>query len=129
MKNVLVFPCGSEIGLEIHNSLKFSKDFELIGASSVSDHGKYVYKNYIENVPEIHDEDFIDKLNHLIDENKIDFIIPAHDSVVLKLAQNQKRINAIVVTSDQLTCEVARSKRKHMNFLKSSLLYQKCTKQ
>ncbi|MGM5471683.1 ATP-grasp domain-containing protein [Bacillus pumilus] len=118
MKNVLVFPCGSEIGLEIHNSLKFSKDFELIGASSVSDHGKYVYKNYIENVPEIHDEDFIDKLNHLIDENKIDFIIPAHDSVVLKLAQNQKRINAIVVTSDQLTCEVARSKKKTYEFFK-----------
>ncbi|MBR0637906.1 MULTISPECIES: ATP-grasp domain-containing protein [Bacillus] len=118
MKNVLVFPCGSEIGLEIHNSLKFSKDFELIGASSVSDHGKYVYKNYIENVPDIHDEDFIDKLNHLIDENKIDFIIPAHDSVVLKLAQNQKRIKAIVVTSDQFTCEVARSKKKTYEFFK-----------
>ncbi|MEV9500616.1 ATP-grasp domain-containing protein [Bacillus safensis] len=118
MKNVLVFPCGSEIGLEIHNSLKFSKDFELIGASSVSDHGKYVYKNYIENVPDIHDEDFIDKLNHLIGENKIDFIIPAHDSVVLKLAQNQKRIKAIVVTSDQLTCEVARSKKKTYEFFK-----------
>lgn len=119
MKNVLVFPCGSEIGLEIHNSLKFSKDFELIGASSVSDHGKYVYKNYIENVPEIHDEDFIDKLNHLIDENKIDFIIPAHDSVVLKLAQNQNRIKAIVVTSDHLTCEVARSKKKTYEFFKN----------
>ncbi|MBG9816166.1 carbamoylphosphate synthase large subunit short form [Bacillus safensis] len=118
MKNVLVFPCGSEIGLEIHNSLKFSKDFELIGASSVADHGKYVYKNYIENVPDIHDEDFIVKLNHLIDENKIDFILPAHDSVVLKLAQNQKQIKALVVTSDQLTCEVARSKKKTYEFFK-----------
>ena len=49
MKNVLVFPCGSEIGLEIHNALKYSKDFNLFGGSSVDDHGKYVYKNYIPN--------------------------------------------------------------------------------
>lgn len=119
MKKVLVFPCGSEIGLEIHNSLKFSKDFELIGASSVSDHGKYVYKNYLENVPEIHDEDFIDKLNDLINEHEIDFIIPAHDSVVLKLSQNQQQIRAIVVTSNQLTCEIARSKKKTYEFFKT----------
>ncbi|OLP66689.1 hypothetical protein BACPU_00480 [Bacillus pumilus] len=116
MKNVLVFPCGSEIGLEIHNSLKYSKEFEVIGASSVSDHGKYVYKNYIEGMPNIHDEDFIEKLNHIINENNIDFIFPAHDSVVLKLAQNRKQIQAIVITSDQVTCEISRSKKKTYEF-------------
>ena len=31
MKNVLVFPCGSEIGLEINNALKYCKDFVLFG--------------------------------------------------------------------------------------------------
>ena len=51
MKNVLVFPCGSEIGLEIHNSLKYSKDFKLYGGSSVDDHGKFVYENYISGHP------------------------------------------------------------------------------
>ncbi|ALM27700.1 ATP-grasp domain-containing protein [Bacillus altitudinis] len=116
MKKVLVFPCGSEIGLEIHNSLKYSKDFELIGASSVSDHGKYVYKNYIEGMPNIHDEGFIDQLNRIIKENKIDFIFPAHDSVVLNLAQNRERLHAIVITSDQLTCEISRSKKKTYEF-------------
>lgn len=111
-----MFPCGSEIGLEIHNSLKYSKDFELIGASSVSDHGKYVYKNYIEGMPNIHDEGFIDQLNRIIKENEIDFIFPAHDSVVLNLAQNRERLHAIVITSDQLTCEISRSKKKTYEF-------------
>ena len=48
MKKVLVFPCGSEIGLEIYRSLKYNKDFELIGGASVNDHGEFIYENYIE---------------------------------------------------------------------------------
>jgi hypothetical protein len=36
-KNVLVFPCGSEIGLEIHKSLSYSTHFTLVGGSSVDD--------------------------------------------------------------------------------------------
>jgi len=41
---ILVFPCGSEIGLEIHNSLRFSTHIELFGGSTIANHGKYVYK-------------------------------------------------------------------------------------
>lgn len=48
MINVLVFPCGSEIGLEVHNALKYDKHINLVGLSSVSSHGRVVYKNYIE---------------------------------------------------------------------------------
>ena len=44
-KNILVFPCGSEIGLEIYNSVKYSTYFNLIGANSSDDHGKFVYEN------------------------------------------------------------------------------------
>ena len=44
--NVLVFPCGSEIGLEIHAALRHAKDIRLHGASSVSDHGEFVYARY-----------------------------------------------------------------------------------
>lgn len=59
---ILVFPRGSEIGFEIHNSLRFSNHIELIGASSVADHGKFVFKNYIEEVPLVDHQDFIKKL-------------------------------------------------------------------
>jgi hypothetical protein len=42
--NVLVFPCGSEIGLELHRSLKDIRFVNLFGASSVSDHGEFVIR-------------------------------------------------------------------------------------
>lgn len=120
-KKVLVFPCGSEIGLEVYRALKYSKDFELIGGSSVSDHGKFVYDNYIENIPFVDDKNFIKKINKIINDSKIDLIIPAHDSVVLKLAQHVDEINAVVVSSNLYACEICRSKKKTYELFKDSL--------
>jgi predicted ATP-grasp superfamily ATP-dependent carboligase len=111
-KNVLIFPCGSEIGLELHRSLSTSNHFNLIGASSCDNHGKFVYDNYIYGVPHVEDNNFISELNKIITEYKVDFIFPAHDSVVLKLAHNREALNCVVVTSDFETCEITRSKSK-----------------
>jgi hypothetical protein len=119
MKNILIFPCGSEIGLEINRSLSNSKHFKIFGGNSVSDHGKYVYKNYISNIPFVDDLSFIDKINETIKRYKIDFIYPAHDSVVLKLAENQDKIKATVITSNIQTCQVCRSKSKTYKFFKN----------
>ena len=49
--HVLVFPAGSEIGLEIYNSLKYSHHVEVFGASGKSDHASFVYEadRYIED--------------------------------------------------------------------------------
>ncbi len=110
-KKVLVFPCGSEIGLEINNALKFVKGVTLVGGSSVKDHGKFVYKEYVDGFPNIDDDDFITYLNKVISEEGIDYIFPAHDSVVLKLAQHQQEIPAEVLTSSAYTCEISRSKK------------------
>jgi len=112
MKNVLIFPCGSEIGLEIYRSLSSSKFFNLFGGNSVDDHGKFVYQNYISNIPFINNEKFIDSINEIIKKYNIDFIIPAHDSVVLKLAQNEKYLLSPIITSCLNTCIICRSKMK-----------------
>ena len=53
-KRILVFPCGSEIGLEVNRALSNDIHFEMYGASSLPDHGKFVFKNYIEGVPFVH---------------------------------------------------------------------------
>lgn len=116
MKNILVFPCGSEIGLEIHNALKFCKDFVLFGGSSVDDHGKYVFENYLNDIPFIDDDDFLIVLNNLIDIYDIDLIYPAHDDVVLRLAQLKSQINAHVVVSSDDTCDICRSKSKTYDY-------------
>ena len=118
MKNVLVFPCGSEIGLEIHNALKYSKDFKLFGGSRVDDHGKFVYENYIPDIPFIDDENLLNYLNDVIDEYDIDLIYPSHDDVVLKLAELKDSLNAHVVVSNDETCDVCRSKSKTYEFFK-----------
>ena len=109
-KNVLVFPCGSEIGLEVNRGLAHSTHFNLYGASSVNDHGKFVYKNYIEKELDMDQPDFIAQLNEMIELYQIDFIIPAHDSAVTTLAENQPYIKAEVVTSASETCNLCRSK-------------------
>ena len=111
MKNVLVFPCGSEIGLEVNRALAYSKHFTLYGGNSVDDHGKFVYKNYISGIPFIDKPNFIDEINRIVELYKIDFIIPAHDSAVLKMAENQSIIKATIITSCADTCKVCRSKR------------------
>jgi ATP-grasp domain-containing protein len=118
MKNILVFPCGSEIGLEIYRSLEQLKDFKIYGGSSVKDHGVFVYKNYISSIPFVDKNNFIDKINKIIDKYDIDFIFPAHDSVVLKLSQNRQKIKAKLITSPNKTCEICRSKKRTYDFFK-----------
>lgn len=108
---VLVFPCGSEIGLELHRSLEWSTHIQLFGASSVSsNHGKYVYKRYFEGLPFVNERGFIDALNELIIAENIDFVYPAHDSVVLELARHEAFLKCPVIGSPRNTCEICRRK-------------------
>lgn len=118
-KNVLVFPCGSEVGLELHRSLFKSTHFNLIGGSSVPDHGMFTYETYIDNLPQVDDAEFVSVINKICQEHSIDFIFPAHDSVVLKLAlaKDKGELIADVVTSPAETCEIARSKFKTYELL------------
>ena len=47
---VLVFPCGTEIGLEIHRALCRSAHVEVFGANSLEpSHGPHVFRNYLPN--------------------------------------------------------------------------------
>lgn len=116
-KNVLVFPCGSEIGLEIHRSLKYSPHFNLIGASSVSDHGSFVYENYIQEIPFQDEPDFIRKLNEVILKYNIDFIYPSMDSVIAKLGELKDKVHCQVIGSPAITTSICLSKKKTTEFL------------
>ena len=82
VKNVLVFPAGTEIALEIHDALKFSKFVRLFGATSVPCHAEFVYAVCEENVPNADDPALIDALNAIIDKYTIDYVYPAHDSAL-----------------------------------------------
>jgi CDP-4-dehydro-6-deoxyglucose reductase, E1 len=121
MKNILIFPCGSEIGLEIHRALKYNKHFKLIGGSSVEDHGKFVYENYIGGIPFINDENFVERVNELVLNNHIDAIYPTMDSVIVKLMQNKDFIGADIISSELETVEICLSKNKTYKKLASDI--------
>lgn len=116
---IAIFPSGTEIGLEINNALRFSKDIELIGLSSIKDHTRYIYNNYFENLPFYNDKDFIEKLNEIVGVNGIDFIYPGHDDVLLYLTQNKDEINTEIITSDLKTVEICRSKIKTYKYFET----------
>lgn len=110
--NVLVFPGGTEIGLEACRALRDCKEVNLFSAGlDVSSHAPYVFSRHYP-LPRVYEPNWIDELNRLIANLSIDFIIPAHDDVTVALASEQGRIRATVVTSPLETCLIARSKTK-----------------
>lgn len=117
--NVLVFPCGSEIALEIHRSLKYSTHFNLIGGNSVDDHGKFIYDDYIGDIPFITSDDFISKIKEVVKARGIDAIYPATDAVITKLKNSESEIGCRVVSSCSETVNICSSKSKTYELLKS----------
>ena len=111
IKNILVFPCGSEIGLEVYRSLKDQKDIKLIGASSIDDHGKFVFENYIGDIPMIDDDNFLKKIDDIVKEFKIDLIYPCMDIVLTKLKNNSFFENMVIGSSKE-TVNICQSKLK-----------------
>lgn len=114
--NVLVFPAGSEIGLELARSLQSIRHFKLFGASSVYDHSFYAYKNLLPLIPFFTEDNFVLHLNKLLRENEIDVLIPAHDDIAELFSEIEAKgllpDNVKVLGSPSETCQIARSKRK-----------------
>ena len=111
-KNILVFPCGSEIALEVYRSVKNSTHFNLIGASSVNDHGKFVFENYIDGLPFITSPDFIPAIKKIVSDYGIDAIYPAMDAVIEILKKNESEIGCKVVAPEVETTQICLSKSK-----------------
>lgn len=109
-RNILVFPCGSEIGLDIYDSLQYSTHFHLIGASSVEDHGRFLYKDYISGLPFAGPE-LIPCLAKIIKERQIEAVYPTMDSVISLLKENETELGCPVIASPLQTTRICLSKR------------------
>ncbi len=123
--NILVFPCGSEIGLEVHRSLKFSRHITLYGANSVDDHGRFVFENYFAGLPFFNEKGFIDQLKVLIIENKIDAIYPAMDAVIAFLKEKEEELGCKVIAPSKEVTETCLSKTKTYELLKDTIIVPK----
>ena len=120
VKNILVFPAGTEIAFEIFDALKDSKFVRLYGATSVDCHADFVFENCISGVPFVDAPELIDSLNAIIDEYRIDMVYPAHDSALKRLSDEKQRLHAAVIASDPETVEICRSKNRTYAFLQGA---------
>lgn len=114
-KKVLVYPCGTEIGLEIYKAANNSIHFELFGGSSSYDHGRFVYNKHIEGLPFITDvstqNEIMDFIG-MIEEYKFDLIYPAMDGVIYAFSKYKSLFPCKIITPEFETVAVIRSKQK-----------------
>lgn len=115
--NVLVFPGGMENGIEIYNSLKNCKEVTLFSASaSVPNQAFYLYKeNHI--CPDVREQGWVDVLNKLVAENKIDIIYPANSLVIDALYRSKNEINCKILLPRDEALDITRSKKRTIETL------------
>lgn len=123
---ILVFPCGSEIGLEIYRSLRHSTHFEIIGASSTDDHGRFIFPNYIEGIPFHDSPEFLTKLKSIVKEYRIDAIYPAMDSVASTLKNIENNLDCKIICSNSDATNICASKSATYNHFSQDI---SCPKQ
>ena len=117
VKNILVFPAGTEIAFEIHDALKNSKFVRLFGATSVPCHAEFVFQTCVTGLPFVDDPALIPALNRVIDAYGIDYVYPAHDSALLRFSEERDALHAKVVASARETVGICRSKTRTYRFL------------
>lgn len=119
VRNILVFPAGTEIGLEIYQALKHCKEVILHGAGqAISNHAPFVYQSY-HTIPSINEKGWLTSLITLCNKLEIDYIFPAYDDIVVALASRREEIPATILTASDKVCELTRSKSQTYHKLKS----------
>lgn len=109
-RNVLIFPAGTEIGLEILNALQHCKETKVFGAGQdLSTHGKFAFPEY-HTLPSIHESNWAGELISLCKKLNIDYIFPAYDDVIIALSRVCNIIPATIISSSAEICELTRSK-------------------
>lgn len=113
-RKVLVYPCGTEIGLEVYKSLCYSTHYEIWGGSCSYDHGRFVFERHIDNLPFITDKstpEEVAEFNAIIDKYNFDFIYPVMDGVITVFSKYREYLRPVVVASDYSATRITRSKR------------------
>lgn len=108
--NVLVFPCGAENGCEIAAALGHSLHVRLYGASSVDDHGRFAFANYVGGLPMLDDLAFDPCFAALVRELAVDLVFATHDTVQAYLAPRAEDLGFHLVNGNPETARVTRRK-------------------
>lgn len=105
--NILIYPSGTEIGLEIARALRHQKNITVFAANTEDDYSHHVHDK-VYYCPSIYEDGAIEALRGMVDEFGIDYIYPAHDEVAYRLSTT----DLPVLTSPAGTVAVCRFKSK-----------------
>jgi hypothetical protein len=83
---------------------------DLLGASSVEDHGRFRYTQYVGGLPNIREMAFDDSFGTLVANRGIELVFATHDSVHEHLAARASRMGFFLVNGDPRTAAIARKK-------------------
>jgi len=109
---VLIFPCGAENALELHDALAHCVNIETWGASGRDDHGRYVFRNYVGNLPYIQQPNFLPFFNEMIRQHHIDALFPTHDTVAQFFGDHREDVACRVIMAGSETARICRRKRR-----------------
>ena len=113
---VLIWPGGTEIGLELRQALGWCKELELLSASAaVSSHAPFAFVRHF-TLPSVHEPGWFEALETRLQEHAITHVFPAHDDVLLALAEVANRLQTKVVTSPVTTCRIVRFKSSTLRY-------------
>lgn len=124
--NVLVFPGGTEVGLEIWRALKGCKEVRLFSAASTEiNHAQYVFSHHTV-IPDVRESGWLEALNQVIKKHAIDYIFPAHAYVIDALSKARAQLSCPVIMAAPDVIELTRSKRRTLAALKDVLPVPDC---
>ena len=108
-KNVLVIPCATQIGVEQYMSLRFNKNFKLIGAAHNDNDD--LFTNYVKLLNPLESSTFINEVKKIIKNQNIDIILPSHDDL-LYILKNDPELESLIPGSSKETINICRFKNK-----------------
>ncbi|OGS92174.1 MAG: hypothetical protein A2Z95_00740 [Gallionellales bacterium GWA2_60_18] len=112
VKNVLVFPYGTEISNEIVSSLIHNKHFHLLCATSDEALIQISRQANLHFLPHVNDPNFESDLLKLIQNLGVSFVIPAHDDVALLLSGMSLPKDCVVIGQSHEANSIVRYKSK-----------------
>ncbi len=112
MSNILIFPGGTENGLEIKRSLENKKNIDIFSvADSLEDNSFFYYDNsYL--LPNVSKRSCIDELNDLIIKCSIDFIFPANSLIIDFLVKYRDQVKCQILLTNSESVKTTRDKLK-----------------
>jgi carbamoyl-phosphate synthase large subunit len=124
--NVLIFPCGSGIGLEICQSLYQLRNFNIIGSSSIGSEPNPAIgwlDKYYGNLPLlVNENELVNDIQEIIEIEKINFIFPGYDDAIIFFTKNSNKLgNATVLSVSYNISNICRSKSLTYNYFQNDI--------